>query len=71
MDPDECLKQIRIICNKINIKDDEQPFEDSEKNAKDADLAEMGIELAESIENLDAWIRHSGFLPNDWKKINL
>jgi hypothetical protein len=53
MDPNETLRQIRTLANRI--LNDEYTEYDS-------------LELAELIDSLDNWILKGGFLPNNWQK---
>jgi hypothetical protein len=55
MDPDECLRTIREIVQRIN--DDDH---------LESDLGE----LSDAFEALDGWLSRGGFLPDDWKDAN-
>jgi hypothetical protein len=55
MDPDECLRTIREIVQRI---DDEDHLE--------SDLPE----LVDAFSSLDEWLGKGGFLPDDWKDAN-
>jgi hypothetical protein len=51
MDPDECLRTIREIVQRI-----------TEDDHVESDLHE----LADAFESLDLWLSKGGFLPDDW-----
>ena len=55
MDPNEALKRIRTIVNESSRTGD----------LPDSDQTET---LLESIEALDAWLSHGGFLPKAWER---
>lgn len=56
MDPNECLKVILDRAREI--------VENSDTNYSVASCD--ALELAESVQNLDEWIRDGGFLPDAW-----
>lgn len=53
MDPDECLKQIRELVQKLAVE--------YRQNA-----GTYAIELAEKVDALDQWLKNGGFPPADW-----
>jgi hypothetical protein len=53
MDPNACLKEIRILTEAI-------------VNGGDSDMINCE-RLAELVEALDGWISKGGFLPADWQ----
>lgn len=53
MDPNEALKQIRMIIN--NLDEAGEKWDDTHK-------------LKELFDGLDNWIANGGMLPDDWKK---
>jgi len=55
MDPDEALKQLRILAAAVQIAKDNNTLE-----AEDAGL------MADLFEGLDGWISRGGFLPAAW-----
>jgi len=56
MDPDEVLKKIRMVL--IKVQTDTFVLDDAPELLED---------LAESVENLDAWLTKGGFLPQPWQ----
>lgn len=67
MDPEEALRQIRIIANAILADTDAL---NSESHPRDCGhvlvLAESGHNLATVVTGLDEWLTGGGFLPADW-----
>lgn len=55
MDPDEVLRTIREIVQRI-----------TEDDHVESDLDE----LADAFESLDLWLSNGGFLPDEWKGAN-
>jgi hypothetical protein len=55
MDPNETLKKIRELVGDI------------QKEREDFETTQVSVELADSIDALDAWLISGGFLPEDWK----
>lgn len=61
MDPDAALEGIRTLVIEIQFADEHNDGLDR------AQLADMAVALAESVENLDAWVSSGGFLPAPWR----
>lgn len=59
MDPNETLKQIRSHIAAMNAAD---LAEDA------AAYAFAAMQLAESVEALDEWLKKGGFLPDAWQR---
>lgn len=53
MDPNVCLTNLRGLVTAILDNADES-------------TSELLLELCESFDSLDGWIRNGGFLPTDW-----
>lgn len=62
MDPDEALRQIRLLIKQLRVEDTvgnpDAPLGAFRQHARD---------LAETVEGLDEWISRDGFLPFDWQ----
>lgn len=54
MDPNQCLKEIRLLVSEMDTASDETA------------AINYGT-LAERIKALDEWIMKGGFLPTDWE----
>lgn len=57
MDPNECLKSIRMACAEYNYGSSVISI------PRQLQLLES---LSENILNLDQWLTSGGFLPNEW-----
>lgn len=62
MDPDETLRQIRLLIAQLNAEDGNPPYPLFVQHARD---------LAEAVENLDAWITAGGSAPSDWPLVGM
>lgn len=60
MDPDEVLKQIRAMCERV--------LDGHETGADHTECALLLAMLAGDMRELDAWIVRGGFLPLSWGK---
>jgi hypothetical protein len=63
MDPNEALRQIRLLIKQMQVED-KTPIQES------ADLfnfVQHARDLAETVEGLDEWLSRDGFLPDDWR----
>jgi len=58
MDPNECLKSIRMACAEYNYGSSVISI------PRQLELLEI---LSENILNLDQWLTSGGFLPDEWK----
>jgi hypothetical protein len=62
MDPDEALRQIRLLIKQLRAEDTvgnpDAPLGVFRQHARD---------LAETVEGLDEWLTRDGFLPFDWQ----
>lgn len=65
MDPDECLKQIRQIAQRIQRNSDERVDNTIDGSIRDV-IRDDGDALAERVLALDNWIKGGGFLPKEW-----
>lgn len=54
MDPNETLKKIRNLCEKVKGR------------PKNIDV--ISDEFVEAFQDLDEWIKKGGFLPEDWQR---
>jgi hypothetical protein len=54
MDPNETLRQIRLLIRQSRVDRDPQTFI---QHARD---------LADAVEDLDAWMSRGGFAPKEW-----
>jgi hypothetical protein len=57
MDPDENLRQQRLLARRMLEDEDAAVF-----------FADDVQALCELVEALDAWIKKGGFLPTEWRK---
>lgn len=65
MDPNETLKRmLELAPMLISGKDESKKY--TSPNLSDSELAEIGSELAQCVDELDCWIRKGGMLPSDW-----
>ena len=58
MDPDETLRQIRLIMAQMGVEDGNPPYPAFVQHARD---------LAEKVEALDEWLLRGGFAPEPWR----
>jgi len=58
MDPNATLARIR---------ETRRQFDAAERDGLNTTALHLAQELAEAIEDLDAWITRGGFLPDDWR----
>lgn len=61
MDPDVALRKIRELTRLIHS----DAFDDLEEMIEQVTVA---VELAETIDGLDNWLTHGGFLPGAWRR---
>lgn len=59
MDPDEALRQIRLLIKQMAEEDGHPVYPTFVQHARD---------LAEVVEGLDEWLTKGGFPPADWMK---
>lgn len=61
MDPDEALRQIRLLVKQLRVEDvvgsADAPLGPFRQHARD---------LAEQVDALDGWLSKGGFPPGDW-----
>ena len=57
MDPNECLKILRKICEEVF-------------NVRAVNVTQRDREFAEHFDSLDAWLCRGGFLPKEWSHRN-
>lgn len=57
MDPDQCLKELRELIEKMNSGDARADLEYA---------GGIGQELADKADDLDEWLKKGGFLPQEW-----
>lgn len=63
MDPDEALRQIRLLVRQLHVED--RPV--GNQNAR-LEFVQHARDLAEAIEGLDSWMTRGGFPPKAWTK---
>lgn len=57
MDPNEALRQLRLLVKQLQAEDGNPPYPTFVQHARD---------LAEYADALDGWLSHGGFLPTPW-----
>jgi hypothetical protein len=62
MDPNERLKLIRTMAERLLLLEDE-PFLESRN-----EMATLSGDLAQQVKDLDDWLTQGGYLPEEWKK---
>jgi cell division GTPase FtsZ len=64
MDPEEALRQLRELSNKVIVISNEPDLNEGDFET----VFTTAVEMAEQFQALDNWISNGGFLPKDWKK---
>ena len=63
MDPDEALRQIRLLVKQMQVEDD-VPVSAGTR----PEFTQHARDLMEAVDGLDTWISGGGFLPTAWKE---
>jgi hypothetical protein len=61
MDPNEALRQIRLLIKQMQLEDG--PVSAGAR----PEFIQHARDLAETVEGLDEWLSKDGFLPDDWR----
>jgi hypothetical protein len=64
MDPDATLKQIRELAAEI-LKLSDLPA--TSNSMQEIEIANLGIDLAEKVKDLDEWLSNGGRFPREWR----
>jgi hypothetical protein len=65
MDPDEVLKQLRELVEKITAISDDHFI----ANVANSEF-DIATEMADKFHDLDDWLKSGGFLPKDWFSVH-
>lgn len=72
MDPNDTLHELRELVAETNrIRDllaQDQSMAWTARQAQEACLAKLGLEVAEKFDALDGWMSKGGFAPDAWRE---
>jgi hypothetical protein len=63
MDPDEALRQIRLLVRQMEV---EGQLALGHPGTSTGNFIQHGHDLIEQVEALDGWLTGGGFPPDDW-----